>query len=197
MKKMIHIATAAVLAGVSYATDAWWGPYGVPYGVGYAPAYALPVVSPYGYGLTQDQINELASRQQKAVEQWSKVGYAPWGYGPYAPWGGAPHFGRAGNFLNNPFMTSEMQEMFQQSEEERTKAIQESEARRAAFRARVEAQRAAIEARRAAWLASVGGYPPPTTATGATVEPVAAEPANSAAEPEQAEPAAAEPAKAQ
>jgi hypothetical protein len=200
MKKIVSIGAAAVLAGVSLAAGAWWGPYNAPYWGGYAPLYGPPVVAPYGYGLTQDQLKEMASQQQKAVEQLPKVGYAPFGYGPFAPWGGAPYFGRGGDFLNTPFMTPDVREMFRRSEVERAQALQESAARRAAFRARVEAQRAAMEARRAAWLANIGRYAPEAAVpaeVASEAEPVADEPAAPAAEPAKVEPAAAESATAQ
>jgi len=184
MKKSVKLAVAAVLIGASLSAGAWWGgPYGAPpYWGGYAPLYGPPVAPAYGYGLTQEQLNEWAARQQEAVEQRAQVGYAPWGYGPSAPWGAGPSFGEPGDFSNGPAMAPNTEEMFRQFQVTREQALKASEARRAAFRARVVAQRAAMEARRAAWREAVGTYPQ-VVAPPATDEPADA-PEQAAAEPE-------------
>jgi hypothetical protein len=141
MKKILPLAAAAVLGGVSLSAAAWyWGPYGYPY---YAPVLPLPAP---GYALSQEQIDALAERQPAAV---------PWA-GAVPGWG--PYVGGPGDYLSDPFVDPWMREMFRQSEVEREQALRVSEARRAAARARAEAQRLAMEARRRAFRESAGGY---------------------------------------
>ncbi len=136
MKKIVKFVTAAVLAGASLSTNAWWGwgPYGHP-GWGYAPAYAVPA---YGYA---------------AVPAYGYAPLAPWGAAPFGatPFAADPFGANTKDFFKAPEMPARFRESMEQSTAKREQARKLSEARMAAAQKKAEADKAAMDERRKAW----------------------------------------------